>query len=664
MGSTENTGYLKTLYIEVTKYCGNEICVADPPYPRGYNGMQAFTWDNVDYPELDLTTLNELSYPDEFLERLNAWKSYVESQEPGLYLDRDLDPESEPYFEDKGICENILFFEILDVTLDCTENEVTITISGGTAPYFVSLDNGVTYSDEIYDTVITLPITSGPINILVTDSNENTPPYRWEEISCDQIVITFIPIYLTETSEGYIMDEQLNQYSDENGFSVTLDKLETYTSEAVPTNSTSFLGWSYINPLIDNYNKLPYISETASYTHTARETITIYGIFFKYIFSVPFTFCYFPLPEPGYVPTEDDLAYYCETCDNEATIYMDESELLNYGISGAVWYTDVDLTTVVPLGMYKYIVYNNDVETKTLYNIIEGNVISADVCDGEIDCEISPSPTPTPTITPTSVTPTPTPTITPTITLTPTPTITPLPVDCDFTVEFTKLTETTHFVQITSGTHLGLYEIRYWANGWFPASYSGGVTTNLTLAQLQSGIEITHINNTPTLAISSLSLPGCIVQHTVYYPEPCASATPTPTPTPTMTPMTNCSLPRYNPANLRTWYNFNFFGKGDRLDIINMTLLDAQQAIIDYCAGDIKTYHQGSSGINFFIKQNSTFDIGEEVYMYPSTDYCNLINNNFTTVIDVTGTVPCGYNGKLMIRVEGGYIVDKLILSI
>ena len=86
------TGKKRSLTIQVTKTIANELA---PGYPRTYYGRNSFDWNSVNYPAITSEDLSLMSV-NNFNARLSAFKSYVQSQEPGLEI--DIVQTNQPYF--------------------------------------------------------------------------------------------------------------------------------------------------------------------------------------------------------------------------------------------------------------------------------------------------------------------------------------------------------------------------------------------------------------------------------------------------------------------------------------------------------------------------------------------------------------------------------------
>jgi hypothetical protein len=95
-----------------------------PPtgYPKTYNGQLSFTYGGVTYPVLSESEFAMLSEAD-YIIRLNAFKLYVSSFEPGINFDTDIVPGFEPYIEDLVDC------PLPVATTTTTESMTTTTTS-------------------------------------------------------------------------------------------------------------------------------------------------------------------------------------------------------------------------------------------------------------------------------------------------------------------------------------------------------------------------------------------------------------------------------------------------------------------------------------------------------------------------------------------------------
>lgn len=385
----QSTGIIRSLTIEITKYSNGTIVSG---YPKEYDGKSGFTWNEVEY---ELISENQLAELDDLLytQRLAAWQSYVESIESGLDLDTDLDPSYPAYKEDPEACPIDFVLTILNVDLDCTGTTLYISFTGGTGPYSISLDNGQTYpvTGLIATSYTFTGFTGTTVEVMVVDSLGGY--YRWQQLTCDDITVTFIPIFLTPDSDGYIEDESSIQHGEQ--FSITLPYGSIYSVSGIPITETSFNGWTtYRVQSRGSVDRVHFTETGVTYQHIFLVDTEIYAIFTKDD-AISLDFCYFPSNITGYTPTQYDYNYYCENCINETTVYMARTLYNDFGVLGATWYSDSNLTTEVPNGYYKLIV-TGDTE-QTLYKLYGGVAIIDNVCNGSILLCDTPSPTPTPT---------------------------------------------------------------------------------------------------------------------------------------------------------------------------------------------------------------------------------------------------------------------------
>lgn len=322
-------------------------------------------------------------------------------------------------------------FKIMSVSVNCFLSTISIEVAGGVPPYEYSIDNGVTFSAPTTSTVyIFSDISSGYYDIYVRDSEGSI--YRWERIYCNNIKVTFEPVYLTPISTGDINGHTV-------AFDIYGDLNTTYAALATTTNSTLFYGWSLDKPDRFTYNSgWPLISSLNEYTHTflsTNDSIVIYGIFYK---DGPSSqeFCFYP-SESGYIATQPDIDNYCATCDLHKTVYFNTYDYITYGIANIVWYLDPELSIFVESGYYKAFGI-----TCALYRLGGGITYDGGTCcvDPIDDCNQTITTTTTtgvPTTTTTTLSPT-----TTTTTLTPTTTTT--------TTEISTTTTTTTIIVLNT----------------------------------------------------------------------------------------------------------------------------------------------------------------------------------------------------------------------
>lgn len=372
MGIT-NTGNIRSLTIEVTKYLDGKVASG---YPKEYDGKSGFTWNFTEYEQISEYTLQRMELVL-YMNRLEAWKSYVESLEPGLNLAEDLDIGFPAYKEDPVLCP-LDYPLLMTADLDCTGNTLTMIVTGGTSPYQYSKDNGENYTSPTTATTYTYTgLTGTTFQPMVIDSVGNY--YRWEQVSCDQITVTFIPIYLTSYSSGYLEDEDTISHT--SGFTITQDAGTYYEVEGFPTSGSTFSGWTLYRPQSRGSVARIHFTETnPAYNHLFQTNITVYGIFIK---DGPVTgeYCYYPTTS-GYTANDEDKAYYCSSCENTITVYFDKTEYYANGVDGSTWYVDEALTTVVSDGYYK--LYSTEALGLTLYRLENGVPTPDGICDGTL----------------------------------------------------------------------------------------------------------------------------------------------------------------------------------------------------------------------------------------------------------------------------------------
>lgn len=271
----------------------------------------------------------------------------------------------------------LAYLRIVSVSVDCSGSTVTVHVTGGHLPYQYSYNSGTTFTSPTKDPYWTFSIDSGATyNIFVKDSDYDF--YSWENISCSQITVNFEPVYLSLTSTGYITDETITQHT--TSFSVTKNKLDTYSLSATTTNSTTFVGWSYDKPNLYSYVNCILLTGATEYTHTFVNNTTVYAIYVKNYDTVSFDVCYFPTLS-GYSANQTDRDFYCVNCGLSGTtipIYINGTDYATYGRDDSVWYSDSGCTILADTGYYKFPADENP----SLYNIINGVVISVENCEG------------------------------------------------------------------------------------------------------------------------------------------------------------------------------------------------------------------------------------------------------------------------------------------
>ncbi len=272
----------------------------------------------------------------------------------------------------------IPLLRITEVTTDCVNSDIIITIVGGLAPYYYSVDNGKTLIQSNNTTYTFINLTGGIYDVYVRDSNTSFD--MWVEQNCNPVKVIFETVYFTQYANGQIYDENFVPYT--TSFSATKSKGTLYSTSSTVLNGTTFLGWSLVDingnkPSKLYINKINYLSKNYNYVHEFDHDTTVYAIFDK---SGPAykDFCYFPTPV-GYAATDADLAYYCPNCSQTVRVYYNENQYNTIGFEKITWYKDVNLTITVDTGYYKLVS-----DTKTLiYRLANGLSTYGGSCPSE-----------------------------------------------------------------------------------------------------------------------------------------------------------------------------------------------------------------------------------------------------------------------------------------
>jgi hypothetical protein len=224
---------------------------------------------------------------------------------------------------------------------------MSVTASNGVPPYQFSADGGFTYfeapssgSSYLFSGL------SGIINPWVRDSTGNI--YRYEQLDCGPLNVTFIPSYLTSNAAGEIL-QGATYYTDT--FQVQSSKDATISVSGIPDagTNTSFIGWSYYPSDIPN----PVITANTNYTHTVKGNDYIYGIFKDTsVTAIPFCFAL----SLNNTLTDSELAWFCEACRTPTNVFFSTPALEAVGNDPsriAIWYKNPELTNQVDNGFYK-----------------------------------------------------------------------------------------------------------------------------------------------------------------------------------------------------------------------------------------------------------------------------------------------------------------------
>jgi len=280
------------------------------------------------------------------------------------------------------------------VASSCAEGTITITISGGIAPYQYSINNGVTLTAPIYNTTYAFMglVAGGVYNIYVRDNAGIV--YRWTEIDCSGIYIEIIPIYLTPTASGfyrYFYDGPsypLRFWDLTQGMGVTEPYGMVVEAVGNPAGGTTFLGWSY--ELADRFtiNNISWITEDETLIYTFKtDNIKIYGYFIDNG-PISLDLCFIAATIPSTI-SYNDKQFACTLCGENlgttVTVYFDPVLYQANGIEGVTWYKDAALTTVVDNGYY----LDGSQAFSTIYGVTTGIPINHGICDGEsLECPL------------------------------------------------------------------------------------------------------------------------------------------------------------------------------------------------------------------------------------------------------------------------------------
>ena len=94
------TGKERSLTVKISK---TKSGIIQPGYPITYQGRNSFAFNNVSYPVIDVFAMSSMSEADYNI-RLEAFKSYVQTQESGLNFSTDLIAGNTPYHENLTSC--------------------------------------------------------------------------------------------------------------------------------------------------------------------------------------------------------------------------------------------------------------------------------------------------------------------------------------------------------------------------------------------------------------------------------------------------------------------------------------------------------------------------------------------------------------------------------
>jgi hypothetical protein len=184
---------------------------------------------------------------------------------------------------------------------------------------------------------------------------------------CVPLDATFVIAPLTNTATGTIYYPALpvsGSQSRGTSYRVT-GSLNTLVSvSAVATNGSTFRGWSFTSGSTAGIFKT---DSTIQIPLTTTGSI-FYAIIDKNIISA--SFCYYNSDPIGTVA--------CDACAVTSSVYFNAYALTGSNYAGTNWYSDANLTTLVPTGYYKL----TDVETSTPIYYVSGNPVQTRTANG------------------------------------------------------------------------------------------------------------------------------------------------------------------------------------------------------------------------------------------------------------------------------------------
>ena len=261
------------------------------------------------------------------------------------------------------------------------------TASGAGGPYGYS----ASFAQDVNGNPIWTPSGSGFIGGIYYEINPATYTWAWIQTvptqsvyypaisdgsntvylqpiyDCVPLDATFVIAPLTNTATGTIYYPALpvsGSQSRGTSYRVT-GSLNTLVSvSAVATNGSTFRGWSFTS------GSTAGIFETAS---TIQIPLTNTGSIFYAIIDkniISGSFCYYNSDPIGTVA--------CDACAVTSSVYFDAYALTGSNYAGINWYSDENLTTLVPTGYYKL----TGVETSTPIYYVSGNPVQTRTANG------------------------------------------------------------------------------------------------------------------------------------------------------------------------------------------------------------------------------------------------------------------------------------------
>jgi hypothetical protein len=261
------------------------------------------------------------------------------------------------------------------------------TASGAGGPYGYS----ASFAQDVNGNPIWTPSGSGFIGGIYYEINPATYTWAWIQTvptqsvyypaisdgsntvylqpiyDCVPLDATFVIAPLNNTATGNIYYPALPVLGSQNrgtSYRVT-GSLNTLVSvSAVATNGSTFRGWSFTS------GSTAGIFETDS---TIQIPLTTTGSIFYAIIDkniISGSFCYYNSDPIGTVA--------CDACAVTSSVYFNAYALTGSNYASTNWYSDANLTTLVPTGYYKL----TDVKTSTPIYYVSGNPVQTRTANG------------------------------------------------------------------------------------------------------------------------------------------------------------------------------------------------------------------------------------------------------------------------------------------
>jgi hypothetical protein len=248
----------------------------------------------------------------------------------------------------------------LSTEVDCITSTITLTVSGGVGNYEYSIDNGTTYTSPTSNLSHTFTDISNAVFPKVRDSRGVV--VSAPEVNCN-VSTTFEILSIDDIGTGILRDSFFSIFAQRTSITATRPNGTDYTVTAVPTNDSTFLGWTLSDVKSEN---VQYITTNTAYTHKfVNNNEKIYAAV-KRTNVIKIDFCYY---DPNTTNVTENI---CKSCPTIVSVYFNESSFYSGGLLNIIWSSSPDLNTTVSNGYYRAKPIDGIIKDFRIYNVSSG----------------------------------------------------------------------------------------------------------------------------------------------------------------------------------------------------------------------------------------------------------------------------------------------------